>query len=756
MDRVCSTVFRIDGEAPLPKAAGGKALGLQRLAAAGLPVPASWVVLPHAPAEDLRDLVDELRQRALDRLVVRSSARDEDGAPASFAGVHLSLQDVPLEDLVPSLSRVARSPLSRKAQAYRCAMGLAPADGPGAVVIQPQLQTSAAGVAFDTGEGGERVVIEAVRGSGLALQSGHVGPECVWMEMDGAGWCVRRRRRGSQCPHENVVSATAAVEVACAVSKLRAARDRPHDVEWVLSDGAVWFVQARSQTRPPPEPLPDGDEWTRANLGETFPEIPSAFTRSLLPRVSGGGMARMLRAFGLRPFSDDAYCRCVLGRPVLSERMYAVADAWGIPRAAVRADVGSGDAAAPSPRGIRVRDVLRHPRLALGALRVSWRIERRVRCFLGELDREREAFEAHDLAALPMHRLVQLARGPYLQAAEDAAFHASCLFAVLVWAQRAAGARLARVGHAGETLAQLVADAEGTVTTRQLEDLLSLAATWRRTETAPSFTTAVTRDHGRRAHWRTACPPRLWAEVKAWLARYGHRGPWESDLASPRYAEDLRLLATALFPLLRDGPPETRVQRRQRRAAAGRRAWAEVRAQLGWSSRVRVRRLVRRLQRLTALREAIRDRTMAFTAALRRLVLEFGVRLTADGRLSRAEDVWHLAADDLERAVEDPAWDVAAAVADERRRRAAWRRVRVPVRFRGDVPLAGEGPGAPAEGDANVLRGTPVSPGLAEGPVRVLASVEEGASFGAGEILVAPATDPAWCPLFARAGAVVV
>jgi rifampicin phosphotransferase len=50
----------------------------------------------------------------------------------------------------------------------------------------------------------------------------------------------------------------------------------------------------------------------------------------------------------------------------------------------------------------------------------------------------------------------------------------------------------------------------------------------------------------------------------------------------------------------------------------------------------------------------------------------------------------------------------------------------------------------------------PGSPGVAEGPVRV---VRDPAAFGSllpGEVLVAPYTNPSWTPLFTRAAAVVV
>ena len=58
--------------------------------------------------------------------------------------------------------------------------------------------------------------------------------------------------------------------------------------------------------------------------------------------------------------------------------------------------------------------------------------------------------------------------------------------------------------------------------------------------------------------------------------------------------------------------------------------------------------------------------------------------------------------------------------------------------------------------DEVLVAGTPGSPGVAEGPVRV---VRDPAAFGSllpGEVLVAPYTNPSWTPLFTRAAAVVV
>jgi pyruvate,water dikinase len=49
-----------------------------------------------------------------------------------------------------------------------------------------------------------------------------------------------------------------------------------------------------------------------------------------------------------------------------------------------------------------------------------------------------------------------------------------------------------------------------------------------------------------------------------------------------------------------------------------------------------------------------------------------------------------------------------------------------------------------------------VSPGVVEGEVCVLQAPSEGDRFPPGAVLVAPATDPGWTPIFARAVGVVV
>ncbi len=59
------------------------------------------------------------------------------------------------------------------------------------------------------------------------------------------------------------------------------------------------------------------------------------------------------------------------------------------------------------------------------------------------------------------------------------------------------------------------------------------------------------------------------------------------------------------------------------------------------------------------------------------------------------------------------------------------------------------------EGEEGTLKGSPVSPGIVEGVVRVVLD-PHSANLLPGEILVCPGTDPAWTPFFLAAGGLVM
>ena len=211
----------------------------------------------------------------------------------------------------------------------------------------------------------------------------------------------------------------------------------------------------------------------------------------------------------------------------------------------------------------------------------------------------------------------------------------------------------------------------------------------------------------------------------------------------------------------RDGRPAP-VATRDAAVAAARAALA---------SRPRRRREFERLlataQRYAALREEIVAPFTLGWPVLRRAALRLGEGLVGAGVLGARDEVFFLTEGEVVDALRGGAGaggggaglPVAAA-----RRRQEWerRRTHVPPLRLGQPPQAFqrglerlEAALAPPAGPAAALRGRPASPGRATGPVRLLRGPAEFDSLRPGEVLVAPATAPAWTPLFARAAAVV-
>jgi phosphohistidine swiveling domain-containing protein len=138
------------------------------------------------------------------------------------------------------------------------------------------------------------------------------------------------------------------------------------------------------------------------------------------------------------------------------------------------------------------------------------------------------------------------------------------------------------------------------------------------------------------------------------------------------------------------------------------------------------------------------------------VLLGFGRRLTAEGLLAAPEEVWLLEREELRAALEGDA-DLAPLVAG---RRAEFERGRAegPRPYLG-APPAELGRHAALEkfygraGEA--LRGSAASPGRAEGIARVVRGPGDLARVGAGDVLVATTTTPAWTPLFPSIAALV-
>ncbi len=179
-------------------------------------------------------------------------------------------------------------------------------------------------------------------------------------------------------------------------------------------------------------------------------------------------------------------------------------------------------------------------------------------------------------------------------------------------------------------------------------------------------------------------------------------------------------------------------------------------------------KLLARFENLLSLAQRfapIRDEQVSqFTLAwpvMRRALTQIGRALVQAGRLHHEEEVFFLSQTELRATPDDAkAGSLSGAIAE---RRATWERqcrlappisVGEPPAMLKSIFAKAEAPFRRAAAGA-LVSGFPASPGRASGPVCIVRRVEDFQRFRDGDVLVAPATMPAWTPLFPRASAVV-
>jgi phosphoenolpyruvate synthase/pyruvate phosphate dikinase len=253
---------------------GAKAVGLGDAARAGLPLPpgvalAGSIVEAVATGEEraIEEVVKSVRPLGAP-LAVRSSAIDEDGAHASFAGQHLTLLNVSSsEQLTSALREIWWSANSDSAITYRQRVGLFARPSVG-IVVQALLDPHVAGVMFTMNPitGADERVVEASWGLGEAVVAARVIPDHFRVARSGEvlervpgvkKLAIRTRPEGGTIETE---VPSELVEQLCLdddqLGQLSGLADRceqvwgkSRDIEWAFADGALYLLQCRAVTR---------------------------------------------------------------------------------------------------------------------------------------------------------------------------------------------------------------------------------------------------------------------------------------------------------------------------------------------------------------------------------------------------------------------------------------------------------------------------------------------------------------------------
>ncbi len=743
--------------------------------------------VPAAIADLLREAFDALMGEGAVAVAVRSSSTREDEQDQSSAGLHETVLGVSTYEQLLDAARVCwLSLLTPQAIAY---LRTLPTDREGigvGVVIQALVPADIAGAMFTvnplSGDPGE-MVINASYGLGSTVMDGRVSPDTYRVDK-ASGWvrdrvvgekAIAARWREGEVVEEDVAAEQREVE--CLPPDLLDALvelgrrvedhfDDARDVEWAVSGGNLYLLQARPVTALSHPPRRSGRRrrpgkdrsrivWSNLNVGEALPGVATPLTWSILSDFSDRGFRRAFGSLGCRVPKEAELVGSFRGRIYLNmtEFMEIAAQVPGLRPKTLLALGGGGEVERlemqvekPGSTGF----LLRLPITVTRYLRENVGLTERVARFEKSFAEERGRLAALDFRVLSqsgldrvlfrVERLLDESGLVMLNVYGNLLATVVLLRGVLAVVAKDDAVRLER-----ELLTGL-ADVESASPGLSLWHIAEMA------RGEPEAATLICeRDPSALSIDDLPDGPTRRA-LSRFLLAYGYRGAREAEIAEPRWSEDPTLLfATMRAHLLRKrgaaSPVDVERKQRTLRDAASRDLERKVPA----PARMAVRHLLSLVQRFMRLRERLRSHVVQVLGLFREVALDASRRISVMEPGVAPDAAFYLSLDELHAFLRGDVKVLGPLV--QRRRLQLDRDRRLPDppdTFVGFPPPIEE---EPAPSDA--LSGLAACSGLVRGIARVLRNPSDASDLQPGEILVAPYADVGWSPLFLVAAAVV-
>lgn len=724
------------------------------------------------------DISAALAKFSGDTWAVRSSAVAEDMDGASFAGQQDTFLGVAPGDVPDMVKRCWGSYWNERAIAYRHAAGIPQFDSGMAVVVQRMVDSDVSGVMFTTDPvdpACDSVVIESSWGLGESIVSGIVSPDRF--ACDRRSFAIIQKKLNRKTKGAFLSSGAKVVEIDQARQMMSSLTDEevmdltkmgldierkfggPQDIEWAISKGTIYVLQSRPITT-------IGDEheilWTRAYGDEYWADVTSPLFFSLL--------GEYLSRYVLEEGDDIMGYKELKGKPLLKVHkghIYFNSEVLEI-------------VFTYNPKFSRTRELLNYfpekDRDRIGNAPTNWfrRIMAEVRIALldsdgmitktnaaylkwaGEFVEKMKTFDATDLSKLSdeelLHQFYWL-ESAYLKHYRLIRYgmvtHSIATNLILkswlkdwlddrngaIYSKLISGLQNNKTIETNNAIGELILLIKKQPGAADALISLESRAFLEKMETDPGFTKV--RD-----------------EFTEFISKYGHRSHTR-EIYFPRWADDPTLVVDILKALVTstcsDMEAMEKLRIEQRKAAEADVLQRVSRLRYGRTRKLVLKPVISLAQKYLMFRENQRFYLDHQLLRLRRLFMAYGRRLAERGIIEKADDVFFLSKEEIFSAA---GGDSTATVKIPARKREFFRHAdQLPPKF-----LKGR-----REFDDTIVRdsgamqvtGTPSSPGIARGTIRVVESIAGLAQVKDGDILVTSNTDPGWTPVFSRIGALI-
>ncbi len=721
-------------------------------------------------------------------VAVRSSATAEDSSRASFAGMHESFLNVTgLELICQAIKGCYASLWTPRAVAYRRKMGFRDDEVAAAVVIMELVPAASAGVSFScdprTGRR-DRIAISANFGLGESVVSGAVEPDeylldsrillpkILTKKIGNKKQCTKSRSgNGTElvgsgdCANKQVLDDNRITELGLLTLRVYEALGSGivhQDMEWAFDSNRFFVLQARPVTniREPSFPEIAGQLviWSNANLKDVMPQVQSTITWNLVSCMLPRMMSASLQAAGYHVPHGINWVRLYKGRGYfnLSALQWGFYDSMGLLPGKTNEFIGGHQPEIKVPAGNPLsglkgmKRVLRQIYYLFNILRIQGSAEK----IFKDIREKADSWNQLNFGGMNENELISLLskmRKIYVEFGPSYMILGSSASVYLEGLARTLDADFPGRGY---SLANglLAGISEKMTSAQHGYRLMELAQTAQIDDAARKYFMA---QHFDPAAFRNEIPEgsQFRNEFEEFLKDYGHRGIYETDLLNPRWREDPGyLLENVRAELFSPGYADHRKAQAEKRKAAE----LEIEEKLKWSfRRIKISILVKQARKGAEMREMARSVMVKPYESSRLVLQDIGRRLVDKGILKEKTDVYHCALPEIIYilAGHRDGTGLKILVEDRKRIREELSELEPPDVIIDEVP---QPPAQQQQVHGKVLSGLGVAAGRASGSARLIRHPRENIKLLAGDVLVAPSTDPGWTPMFLRAKAVVM
>jgi phosphohistidine swiveling domain-containing protein len=725
-------------------------------------------------------------------IAVRSSGTAEDLPGHSFAGQYDTYLGISNSaDCIEAVKKCWASLWTPRAYEYRQRNNFDHLSINMAVIVQSLIEADTSGVMFTVDpvkDSRSSIVIEACFGLGETLVSGKVTPDRFVVSKNSLKLLfstISEKKiesninRNGLVEEKNIPDERSsicclgkkhAIKLAKIAKKIEAEFGSPQDIEWALHKNKIFLLQSRPITALPPEKSwEDRQIWCANPAREVMPDVVTPATLSLIEAFVGGFMNPLF----------DTLCMDCTDHPIyglVAGRIYFNENIWGtifrdLPGTKyLDLTEGTGDHKGlqkavewlrnaeeedlPDLRFSRLKFYLKLPLLIVGILRNTPEKGRRI---LEKAGAYYEKWSRLGAESLSTEKIVMCCQ-EIMNDMNDIIGNAPYLISIIItipildlvctkWfpgGKTIGGKLLAGVGGMVDATAGLDIWRLATVANSKAEvkDLILSNKDWSTIENRLSQT-----DSGKE----------FLTEWNKFMLLHGHHCRGELELYNKRWYETpdyiLKFVRSNMTQIDKIDPVQKFEEATQQRKQLEQQCHEQLKNPI---KLVIFNHLLTRVQNGSVFRENIKSEIIRLFTVMRKLLNELGKRLKEKDAIKNIDDIFFLTHDETALVVNDkPDFDIQRVITERRIEYNKNCLLTPPVVVFGKFDPENYIP-EPVDEDAETLKGFGVSPGKAIGKARVILRADTEEQLLAGEILVAPFTDPGWTPYFVPAAAIVM